>query len=38
MIGMDESILRRFKAGRASRETALHYAMNPDQRQKKLMR
>ena len=38
MIGMDESILRLYKAGRISKETALHYAMNPDQLQKKLER
>ena len=38
MIGMDESILRLFKAGRISQETALRYAMNPDQMQKKLMK
>ena len=36
MIGMDESILRLFKAGRITKETALHHAMNPDQLQKKL--
>ena len=36
MIGMDESILRLYQAGRVSKETALHYAMNPDQLQKKL--
>ena len=38
MIGMDESILRLYKAGRISAETALHYAMNPDQLQKRLGR
>ena len=38
MIGMDESILRLYKAGRITKETALHYAMNPDQLQKKLTR
>ena len=38
MIGMDESILRLYKAGRVSKETALHYAMNPDQMQKKMER
>lgn len=38
MIGMDESILRLYKAGRISRETALHFAMNPDQLQKKMRR
>ena len=38
MISMDESILRLFKAGRVSKETALRYAMNPDQLQKKLGR
>ena len=38
MIGMDESILRLHRAGRVSTETALHYAMNPDQLQKKLGR
>jgi len=38
MISMDESILRLFKAGRITRETALHFAMNPDQLQKKLGR
>lgn len=36
MISMDESILRLYKAGRVSAETALHYAMNPDALQKKL--
>ena len=36
MIGMDESILRLYRAGRISKETAMHYAMNPDQLQKKL--
>ena len=35
---MDESILRLYKAGRISRETALHFAMNPDQLQKKMGR
>ena len=38
MISMDESILRLHKAGRISRETALHCAMNPDQMQKKLLK
>lgn len=38
MISMDESILRLYKAGRITRETALHSAMNPDQLQKKLGR
>lgn len=38
MIGMDESILRLYKAGRITSETALHSAMNPDQLQKKLGR
>ena len=38
MIGMDESILRLFKAGRISREVALHYSMNSDQLQKKLVK
>lgn len=38
MIGMDESILRLYKAGRITAETALHSAMNPDQLQKKLGR
>ena len=38
MIGMDESILRLFKAGRITKEIALHYAMNPDQLQKKLVK
>lgn len=36
MISMDESILRLYKAGRITAETALHCAMNPDQLQKKL--
>ena len=36
MIAMDESILRLYKAGRITTETALHCAMNPDQLQKKL--
>ena len=38
MISMDESILRLFKAGRITKETALRCAMNPDQLQKKLGR
>ena len=38
MISMDESILRLYKAGRITSETALHSAMNPDQLQKKLGR
>ena len=38
MIGMDESILRLYKAGQISSETALHAAMNPDQLQKKMGR
>ena len=38
MIGMDDSILRLYKAGRVTKETALHYAMNPDQLQKKMIR
>ncbi len=37
MIGMDESILRLYKARRITRETAIHFAMNPDQLQKKLI-
>ncbi len=36
MISMDESILRLYRAGRISSETALRYAMNPDSLQKKL--
>ena len=36
MISMDESILRLYKAGRITAETAIHCAMNPDQPQKKL--
>lgn len=38
MIGMDESILRLFRAGRVTAETALLYAMNPEQMKKKLAR
>ena len=38
MISMDESILRLYKAGRISMETAAHHAMNPEQMQKKLAR
>ena len=38
MISMDESILRLYKAGRITRETALYHAMNPDQLQRKLGR
>ena len=38
MIGMDESILRLVRAGKISRETALHAAMAPDVLQKKLGR
>ena len=37
MIGMDESILRLYKAKRITRETALHFAMNPDTLQRKLI-
>lgn len=36
MIGMDESILRLFKAGKVSAEVAMRFAMNPEQLQKKL--
>ena len=36
MIGMDESILRLYKAGRISKETAINSAMSPDQLRKKL--
>lgn len=36
MVGMDESILRLAKAGKITKETALHHAMNPDQMQRKL--
>ena len=36
MITMDESILRHYKAGTISRETALQYAMAPDTLQRKL--
>lgn len=38
MIAMDESILRLYRAGRISQETALRCAMNPDQLQRKLGR
>ena len=38
MIGMDESILRLFREGKISKETALHSAMSPDVLQKKLGR
>lgn len=38
MIGMDESILRLFKAGKISSETALRFAMSPEQMQKRLGR
>ena len=38
MISMDESILRLYKAGRITSETALHSAMNPEQLQKKMGR
>ncbi len=38
MISMDESILRLFRAGRITAETAMRCAMNPDQLQKKLGR
>ena len=36
MIGMDDSILRLFKAGTVSAEVAMRFAMNPEQLQKKL--
>ena len=36
MISMDESILRLYKAGRISRETAMHCAMNLEYLKKKL--
>lgn len=36
MVGMDESILRLYKAGKVSRETALHFAVNAEQLQRKL--
>lgn len=36
MIGMDESILRLARGGQVSRETALRYAMEPEQMQRKL--
>lgn len=38
MIAMDESILRLYKAGRITAETARRAAMNPDQLEKKLGR
>ena len=38
MIGMDESILRLYRAGRITQETAMRHAMAPDQLQKKLGR
>ncbi len=36
MISMDESILRLYRAGRISAETAIHSAMVPEQMQRKL--
>ena len=36
MIGMDDSILRLYKAGRISKETAMGSAMTPDQLKRKL--
>ena len=36
MISMDESILRLYKAGRITQETALRHAMTPEQLQRKL--
>jgi len=36
MLSMDESILRLYRAGRISAETAVHCAMAPDQLQRKL--
>lgn len=36
MIGMDESILRLYKAGKISREAALQFAVNEEQLQRKL--
>ena len=36
MVAMDESILRLFKAGRISADTALRYAMAPEQLQRRL--
>ncbi|MBQ6987430.1 MAG: PilT/PilU family type 4a pilus ATPase [Oscillibacter sp.] len=38
MIAMDESILRLRRAGRVSTETALYFAVNPEQLQRKLPR
>lgn len=38
MIGMDDSILKLYKAGKITSETALHAAMNPDVLAKKLAR
>ena len=36
MIGMDDSILRLYKAGRITKETAINSAMSPDQLKRKL--
>ena len=36
MVGMDESILRLFRAGRITAETALLYAVNAEQMKKKM--
>ena len=38
MIGMDESILRLYKAGKITQEVAMRFAMAPEQLQKKLVR
>ena len=36
MISMDQSILKLFRAGKISRETALDYADNPDQMRRRV--
>lgn len=38
MITMDQSILELYQAGRITRETALKYAVNPDQLEKRIMK
>ena len=36
MFAMDQSILKLFRAGKISRETALDYADNPDQMRRRV--
>ena len=36
MVSMDQAILRLYRAGKITAETALHYADNPEQIQRNL--